>query len=104
MKSLWSPQWNTVFKSLEKTGDSASLGQVHFGKLKSGTAVAVKIQYPEIGSSVETELELMRWLPKVEHFIHNYGQAAATSLARLGSIFTGLMDFSTMSMVFSTFN
>jgi predicted unusual protein kinase regulating ubiquinone biosynthesis (AarF/ABC1/UbiB family) len=50
---------NTVFKSLEKTGDSASLGQVYFGKLKSGTAVAVKIQYPEIGSSVETELELM---------------------------------------------
>ncbi len=66
MKKYWikyqkpmEPPGNTVFKSLEKTGDSASLGQVYFGKLKSGTAVAVKIQYPEIGSSVETELELM---------------------------------------------
>lgn len=57
--------WDTVFKKLEKSCKTASLGQVHFGKLKDGTEVAVKVQYPEIATSVEAEMSLMGWLPKV---------------------------------------
>jgi predicted unusual protein kinase regulating ubiquinone biosynthesis (AarF/ABC1/UbiB family) len=57
--------WDTVFKKLEKSCKTASLGQVHFGKLKDGTEVAVKVQYPEIASTVEAEMDIMGWLPKV---------------------------------------
>jgi predicted unusual protein kinase regulating ubiquinone biosynthesis (AarF/ABC1/UbiB family) len=56
---------DSVFKTLDEDCRSASLGQVHFGKLKSGTEVAVKVQYPEIADSVEAEMDLMGFLPKV---------------------------------------
>ncbi|MCH8311944.1 MAG: AarF/ABC1/UbiB kinase family protein [Nitrospinae bacterium] len=56
---------NSIFRTLDKDCLSASLGQVHFGKLKDGTAVAVKVQYPEIADSVEAEMVLMGWMPKV---------------------------------------
>lgn len=39
---------------------SASIGQVHRAVLKSGEIVAVKVQRPEAGSRVESDLELMR--------------------------------------------
>lgn len=54
----------SVFKKLDKQAKTASLGQVHFGKLNDGTEVAVKIQYPEIAGAVESELDIMGWLPK----------------------------------------
>ena len=57
--------WYTVFRKLEKSCKTASLGQVHFGKLKDGTEVAVKVQYPEIAREVEGKMNLMGWLPKV---------------------------------------
>lgn len=57
--------FDTVFKKLEKTCKTASLGQVHFGKLKNGVEVAVKVQYPEIATAVEAEMNLMGFLPKV---------------------------------------
>ncbi len=56
---------DSVFRSLNEEGRSASLGQVHFGKLKDKTEVAVKVQYPEIAKSVEAEMDLMGWMPKV---------------------------------------
>ena len=56
---------DSIFKNLEKSPKTASLGQVHFGRLKDGTEVAVKVQYPEIASAVETELDFLGWLPKV---------------------------------------
>ena len=65
IEKAYGKPWDTVFKKLEKTCKAASLGQVHFGKLKDGTEVAVKVQYPEIASSVEAEMNIMGWLPKV---------------------------------------
>jgi len=56
---------DSIFHSLEKNCRPASLGQVHFGKLKDKTEVAVKVQYPEIAESVEAEMTLMGFLPKV---------------------------------------
>ena len=55
---------SSVFKKLDKEPKVASLGQVHFGTLKDGTEVAVKIQYSEIAGAVESELDIMGWLPK----------------------------------------
>ena len=57
-----------IFKELDKLGETVSLGQMHFGKLNDGTEVAVKIQYPEITSVIESDLDIMRWLPKDRPF------------------------------------
>lgn len=57
--------WKSVFKSIEKKGNPASLGQVHFGRLIDNRDVAVKIQYPDIAAAVEAEMELLGWMPKV---------------------------------------
>jgi predicted unusual protein kinase regulating ubiquinone biosynthesis (AarF/ABC1/UbiB family) len=65
IEKAYGKPWDTVFKKLEKSCKPASLGQVHFGKLKDGTEVAVKVQYPDIASTVEAEMDLMGWLPKV---------------------------------------
>ncbi|WP_426105521.1 ABC1 kinase family protein [Massilia sp. TSP1-1-2] len=39
---------------------AASLGQVHYATLADGTAVAVKVQYPGIGSSINSDLRMLR--------------------------------------------
>ena len=39
---------------------AASLGQVHYATLANGTAVAVKVQYPGIGSSINSDLRMLR--------------------------------------------
>ncbi len=52
-----------VFKNFEREPiGAASLAQVHRGKLKDGTEVAVKIQRPEIDTMVEVDLDIMRYL------------------------------------------
>ena len=65
ISNAYGKPWDTIFKKLEKPCKTASLGQVHFGKLQDGTEVAVKVQYPEIATSVEAEMNLMGLLPKV---------------------------------------
>ncbi|NOQ76900.1 MAG: ABC transporter [Methylococcaceae bacterium] len=52
-----------VFRSIDKTGFAASLGQVHLAILQSGEKVAVKIRYPGIDKAIETELTLAGLLP-----------------------------------------
>ena len=48
---------DVVFAEFEKTPlASASLGQVHRARLKDGTPVAVKIQYPGIAEAMEADL------------------------------------------------
>jgi predicted unusual protein kinase regulating ubiquinone biosynthesis (AarF/ABC1/UbiB family) len=39
---------------------AASLGQVHYAKLDDGAAVAVKVQYPGIGTSINSDLRMLR--------------------------------------------
>ncbi len=56
---------DTHFKSLNDAPKAASLGQVHFGTLRDGTPVAVKVQYPDIRQCVEAEMDLLGWMPKV---------------------------------------
>lgn len=65
ISDTYGQDWDCIFKKLEKSAKVASLGQVHFGKLIDGTEVAVKIQYPDIGKSVEAEMGLMARLPRV---------------------------------------
>jgi len=49
---------------------SASIGQVHVARLRSGEVVAVKVQYPDIDEIVKTDLRTLRRIfGIVEHFL-----------------------------------
>jgi ubiquinone biosynthesis protein len=49
---------------------SASIGQVHVARLKSGEVVAVKVQYPDIDEVVRTDLRILRRIFRiVERFL-----------------------------------
>lgn len=44
---------------------SASIGQVHRGVLLDGTHVAIKIQYPGVGKSIESDIDNLVSMLKV---------------------------------------
>jgi len=48
----------------EEAFAAASLGQVHRARLKSGEAVAVKVQYPNIARTIQADLANLRLLAK----------------------------------------
>jgi predicted unusual protein kinase regulating ubiquinone biosynthesis (AarF/ABC1/UbiB family) len=57
-----------VFGSFEpEARAAASIGQVHYATLKDGTPVAVKVQYPGVRDSIESDLAVAR--PIVKQFI-----------------------------------
>ncbi|XP_023364014.1 atypical kinase COQ8B, mitochondrial [Otolemur garnettii] len=50
--------WQTKVASLEEVPfAAASIGQVHQGMLKDGTEVAVKIQYPGVAQSIQSDVQ-----------------------------------------------
>ncbi|XP_055002301.1 atypical kinase COQ8B, mitochondrial isoform X2 [Sorex araneus] len=50
--------WQTKVASLEEVPfAAASIGQVHQGVLKDGTEVAVKIQYPGVAQSIQSDVQ-----------------------------------------------
>ncbi|MGB9027732.1 MAG: AarF/ABC1/UbiB kinase family protein, partial [Rhodomicrobium sp.] len=55
------PDWRTKFLSFgEQAAAAASLGQVHKAQSRDGRALAVKLQYPEMQSAVEADLNQLR--------------------------------------------
>ena len=88
IEKAYGKPWDSIFEKLETSCKTASLGQVHFGKLKDGTEVAVKFQYPDIAGTVKAEMDFMGWLPKLgpvakwgfkmdgyrDAFWHNFGE------------------------------
>ena len=53
--------WESRFQSFEReAAAAASLGQVHRGVLPSGERVACKLQYPDMGSAVEADLNQLK--------------------------------------------
>lgn len=57
------PDWAEKFGSFEKTpAAAASLGQVHRATALDGSALAVKLQYPDMASAVEADLGQLRLL------------------------------------------
>jgi predicted unusual protein kinase regulating ubiquinone biosynthesis (AarF/ABC1/UbiB family) len=55
------PQWQAKFKSFDlAAAAAASLGQVHRATANDGTALAVKLQYPEMASAVEADLRQLK--------------------------------------------
>ena len=57
------PDWESRFRSFEpEAAAAASLGQVHRAVALDGRALAVKLQYPEMQSAVESDLAQLRTL------------------------------------------
>jgi predicted unusual protein kinase regulating ubiquinone biosynthesis (AarF/ABC1/UbiB family) len=62
MASELGEQWEQRFKSFEhEAARAASLGQVHRAVAKDGTALACKLQYPDMGSAVEADLSQLKF-------------------------------------------
>jgi ubiquinone biosynthesis protein len=57
-----------VFSEFDETAvASASLAQVYLARLRDGTAVAVKIQKPDLQRRLETDFDLAQWLAGLLH-------------------------------------
>ena len=62
MASELGENWEQRFKSFEhEAAHAASLGQVHRAIAKDGTALACKLQYPDMGSAVEADLSQLKF-------------------------------------------
>src|SRR5262244_3862709 len=57
------PDWQGKFAQFEhQPAAAASLGQVHRARALDGSALACKLQYPEMQSAVEADLQQLQWL------------------------------------------
>jgi aarF domain-containing kinase len=57
MRNEFGVNWRDMFSEFEDVPmAAASIGQVHAGKMKDGRAVAIKIQYPGIADSIDSDL------------------------------------------------
>ncbi len=66
MQSEFGPDWQSKFKSFEHEASSAaSLGQVHKAVDHKGTMLACKLQYPDMASVVEADLQQLKILLKL---------------------------------------
>jgi predicted unusual protein kinase regulating ubiquinone biosynthesis (AarF/ABC1/UbiB family) len=71
------PQWQSRFRSFEKTAArAASLGQVHRATALDGTALACKLQYPDMSAAVEADL---RQLKLAMGIYERYDRAVSTA-------------------------
>ncbi len=57
------PDWSKKFAHFEHVpAAAASLGQVHRARAHNGAALACKLQYPDMQSAVEADLQQLGWL------------------------------------------
>src|SRR5499433_4489304 len=55
--------WQRKFSGFEHhPAAAASLGQVHRARALDGTELACKLQYPDMQSAVEADLQQLQWL------------------------------------------
>ncbi|XP_049851008.1 atypical kinase COQ8A, mitochondrial-like isoform X2 [Schistocerca gregaria] len=59
----FSVDWRSKFSEFNlKPIAAASIGQVHYAKTLSGEQVSVKVQYPEVGKSIESDFKNLEWI------------------------------------------
>ncbi len=58
LEQAWGPGWQSHFESFEyEPFASASIGQVHRGQLKTGEQLAIKVQYPGVADSIDSDVD-----------------------------------------------
>jgi len=61
MKTELGPNWEKQFENFEKQATAAaSLGQVHKATSKDGLELACKLQYPDMQSAIDTDLNQLK--------------------------------------------
>ena len=61
MKTELGPDWESRFKSFEKEASAAaSLGQVHKALAINGQLLACKLQYPDMGSAIDADMNQLK--------------------------------------------
>jgi predicted unusual protein kinase regulating ubiquinone biosynthesis (AarF/ABC1/UbiB family) len=66
MKTELGPDWQSRFQDFPKEATAAaSLGQVHKAVTSDGQTVACKLQYPDMGSAIDTDLSQLKLLFKL---------------------------------------
>ena len=61
MQGELGPDWQSKFAAFgQEAAAAASLGQVHRARLKDGTEVACKLQYPDMVSTIEADLRQVK--------------------------------------------
>lgn len=66
LKNEFGNDWRNKFKSFDdKPFAAASIGQVHRGVLPDGMEVAIKIQYPGVAKSIESDIDNLVGMLKV---------------------------------------
>ena len=72
MASELGPDWEQRFAGFDQdAAAAASLGQVHRARLPDGTAVACKLQYPDMASTVEADLRQLKLAMAIYHRMDN---------------------------------
>lgn len=63
MKAELGPDWQSKFKSFEKeAAAAASLGQVHRAETHGGQQIACKLQYPDMESAIDADLNQLKFI------------------------------------------
>jgi predicted unusual protein kinase regulating ubiquinone biosynthesis (AarF/ABC1/UbiB family) len=58
LAAQWPDNWLTSFKSFDmRPIAAASIGQVHRAQLKDGRSLAIKVQYPGVASSIDSDVD-----------------------------------------------
>lgn len=66
LKTEFGNDWRSKLKEFDgKPFAAASIGQVHRGRLLDGTEVAIKIQYPGVAKSIESDIDNLVGMLKV---------------------------------------
>ncbi len=62
MTSQLGVDWREKFLEFnENPIAAASIGQVHWGRIKDGREVAIKVQYPGVKESIDSDLNNIKW-------------------------------------------
>lgn len=70
LEKNWGPNWDQAFDQFRFTPlASASIGQVHEARLKDGTRLAIKIQYPGVRESIDADVDNVSRLFKVTNLL-----------------------------------
>ncbi|MCK0128563.1 AarF/ABC1/UbiB kinase family protein [Erythrobacter sp. F6033] len=69
LKSEWGPDWRKQFKWFNpRPVAAASIGQVHKALTRDGQELAIKVQYPGIAESIDSDVDNVMTLLKVAGF------------------------------------
>ncbi|MEL7126890.1 MAG: AarF/ABC1/UbiB kinase family protein [Pseudomonadota bacterium] len=113
LNAAWGAGWHTQFKRFDvRPIAAASIGQVHQAWLKDGTHLAIKVQYPGISRSIDSDVanlgrllrvsgllpqgfDLAPYLEEARAQLHEEADytAEAAHLDRFATLLTGAPDF-----------